>query len=75
MRLNGVVDALEATYDSFTRIVFPDIPRPSLMGIELVLEEMKEKLPAAGNVKAAQLVDTTALDELEKEGFFAKLMK
>jgi len=36
---------------------------------------MKEKLPAAGNVKAAQLVDTTALDELEKEGFFAKLMK
>jgi NitT/TauT family transport system substrate-binding protein len=67
--------ALEATYDSFTRIVFPDIPRPSLKGIDLVLEEMKEKLPAAGNVKAAQLVDTTALDELEKEGFFAKLMK
>jgi NitT/TauT family transport system substrate-binding protein len=67
--------ALEATYDSFTRIVFPDIPRPSLKGIDLVLEEMKEKLPAAGNVKAAQLVDTTALDELEKEGFFTKLMK
>jgi hypothetical protein len=34
--------ALEATYDSFTKIVFPDIPRPSLKGIDLVLEEMKE---------------------------------
>jgi len=67
--------ALEVTYESFTNVVFPDIPRPSIAGIELVLAEMKEKLPAAGNVKAAQIVDTSALDELETEGFFAKLLK
>ena len=36
---------------------------------------MKEKLPAAGNVKPADITDTSALDALEKEGFFAKLGK
>ena len=67
--------SLELTYESFSKIIFPDIPRPSLKGIELVLAEMKEKLPAAGQVKAEQITDTSALDELEKEGFFAKLLK
>ena len=67
--------ALDVTFDSFSTIVFPDIPRPSLKGIALVLDEMKDKLPAAANFKPEQLVDTTALDELEKEGFFAKLAK
>ena len=67
--------SLELTYDSFSKNIFPDIPRPSMAGIQLVLDEMKEKLPAAGNVKPADISDTTALDELEKEGFFAKLAK
>ena len=67
--------ALDVTYDSFSSIIFPDIPRPSLKGIALVLDEMKDKLPAAGKAPAEQIVDTTAIDELEKEGFFAKLLK
>ena len=67
--------ALDVTYDSFSSIIFPDIPRPSLKGIALVLDEMKDKLPAAGKATAEQIVDTTAIDELEKEGFFAKLLK
>ena len=65
--------ALAETYDRFTRDVYPDIPRPSLKGIALVLAELKTSLPKAGMVKPEQLVDTTAFDKLEKEGFFAKL--
>ncbi len=65
--------ALSKAYDSFTANVYPDIPRPSLKGIALVLAELKTKVPAAAKFKPEQLVDTAPLDALEKEGFFAKL--
>lgn len=65
--------ALSAAYDIFTKNVYPDIPRPSLKGIGLVLDELKTKVPAAARFKPEQLVYTAALDQLEKEGFFAKL--
>ena len=67
--------ALDKTYESFSEVVFPDVPRPSLAGIALVLAELKDKLPAAGKATPEQIVDTTAIDELEKEGFYAKLLK
>jgi len=53
--------------------VYPDIPRPSLKGIGLVLDEMKTRVPKAGTVRPESLIYATPLDELEKEGFFAKL--
>ncbi len=65
--------ALSETYDRFTRDVYPDIPRPSLKGIALVLAELRLTVPKAAMFKPEQLVDTTAFDQLEKEGFFAKL--
>jgi len=65
--------ALDAAYDSFTKYVYPDIPRPSLKGIALVLAELKTKVPAAGGFKPEQLVYTAPFDSLEKEGFFAGL--
>ncbi len=46
---------------------------PSLKGIELVLNEMKTRVPKAGTVKPESLVYTAPFDELEKEGFFARL--
>jgi NitT/TauT family transport system substrate-binding protein len=65
--------ALDQAYDSFTKYVYPDIPRPSLKGIALVLAELKTKVPAAGGFKPEQLVYTAPFDQLEKEGFFAGL--
>lgn len=65
--------ALEKAYDVFTRDVYPDPPRPSLAGIAIVLAELKATNPAAARVRPADLVDTTALDALEREGFFARL--
>ena len=38
-----------------------------------MLQELGKKEPKATTVKPEQLVDTDALDELEREGFFAKL--
>ena len=65
--------ALSRAYDIFTAKVYPVIPRPTLKGIALVLAEMKKTVPAAATAKPEQLVDTTPLDQLEREGFFAKL--
>ncbi len=65
--------ALAKAYDVFTARVYPDIPRPSLKGIALVLNEMKTKVPKAGTVKPESLVYTAPIDQLEKEGFFARL--
>jgi ABC-type nitrate/sulfonate/bicarbonate transport system substrate-binding protein len=65
--------ALSKAYDTFTEKVYPDIPRPSMKGIALVLAELKKKVPAAAAFKPEQLVDTAPLDQLEREGFFAKL--
>ena len=64
---------LDKAYDVFTTRVYPDIPRPSLKGIGLILNEMKARVPKAGTVKPESLVYTAPFDELEKEGFFAKL--
>ena len=65
--------ALSKAYDIFTAKVYPEIPRPSMKGIALVLDELKTKIPAAGKIKPEQIVYTAPLDQLEKEGFFAKL--
>jgi NitT/TauT family transport system substrate-binding protein len=65
--------ALDKAYDIFTAKVYPDIPRPSMKGIALVLNELKTRVPAAAKVKPEQIVFTAPFDALEKEGFFAKL--
>lgn len=65
----------QAAYKFYTQKVYPDIPRPSLKGLALVLKQLSETLPRAASMKPEQLIDTTQLDELEREGFFAKLSK
>ena len=64
--------AMQETYDYFTKEIFPDVPAPSVKGIAIVLDELKATVPAAGNVKPESLVDSSILDQLQKDGFFAK---
>lgn len=64
----------KAAYDAYTKI-YPNDLRPSLPGIQLVLNEIALKVPKAKSVTPSQLVDTSILDALQKEGFFAKLGK
>jgi NitT/TauT family transport system substrate-binding protein len=61
-----------AAYEAYVK-VYPDIPRPSLKGIALVLQEIGKKEPKAAGKKPEQFVDTGTIDALEREGFFAKL--
>ena len=62
----------EAAYDAYVK-VYPDDLRPSLKGLALVLQEIGTKEPKAASVKPEQLVDTSALDALDREGFFKNL--
>jgi NitT/TauT family transport system substrate-binding protein len=68
-----VTPALRLTYERYSREVFPDIPFPSRKGLERVLAELASTHPRAASVKPEQLLDTTALDQLEREGFFRRL--
>jgi NitT/TauT family transport system substrate-binding protein len=61
-----------AAYQSYVK-VYPDDLRPSLKGIELVLKQLAKHNPKAASIKPEQLVDTTLLDALTREGFFTRL--
>jgi NitT/TauT family transport system substrate-binding protein len=65
--------ALAKAYDVFTQHVYPDVPRPSIKGIALVLNQLTTILPKAAAVRPQDIVYTAHLDQLEKEGFFKKL--
>jgi NitT/TauT family transport system substrate-binding protein len=62
----------KAAYEAYVKI-YPDDLRPSLKGLQLVLNELAKTNPKAKAMKPEQLVDTSILDELTKEGFFKKL--
>jgi NitT/TauT family transport system substrate-binding protein len=64
----------KAAYEAYVKI-YPNDLRPSLAGMQLVLDEIALKVPKAKSMNPAQLVDTSVLDALQKEGFFAKLGK
>jgi NitT/TauT family transport system substrate-binding protein len=59
-------------YEAYLKI-YPDDLRPSLTGIDLVLQEIAKRSPKAKSIKPEQIVDTAVLDQLAQEGFFAKL--
>jgi NitT/TauT family transport system substrate-binding protein len=61
-----------AAYQAYVNVYPPNL-QISLKGIELVLKEIGKKEPKAAAFKPEQLVDTSVLDGLEREGFFAKL--
>jgi NitT/TauT family transport system substrate-binding protein len=61
-----------AAYQSYVNVYPPDL-RPSIKGLALVLREVAQHEPKAARFKPEQMVDTTVLDELEREGFFARL--
>jgi NitT/TauT family transport system substrate-binding protein len=62
----------KAAYEAYLK-VYPDELRPSLTGIGLVLKELAKHDAKVASVKPQDIVDTTILDGLAREGFFAKL--
>jgi NitT/TauT family transport system substrate-binding protein len=62
----------KAAYEAYVK-VYPDDLRPSLAGIALVLRELARSDPKVAAAKPQDMVDTTVLDALTRDGFFAKL--
>jgi NitT/TauT family transport system substrate-binding protein len=65
-------DNAKAAYDAYVKI-YPDDLRPSVKGLQLVLDELAKTNPKAKTMKPEQFVDTSTLDGLAKEGFFKNL--
>ncbi len=66
------VENVRAAYQSYIH-AYPPKLEVSYKGIESVLELLGQKDAKARAIKPAQFVDTTTLDQLEREGFFTKL--
>jgi len=61
--------ALNETYQVLVQEVLPEMPYPSLEGIQILLTELETENPQAQNFKPVDVVDTTILDKLENDGF------
>ena len=65
-------ETVKSTYDYFApRFSFP--PRINMAGVGDTLSFYAEQNPEFKNRKAEEFVDSSIMDELEKEGFFTKL--
>ncbi len=64
-------DILDETYDYFSSMVSPNL-RINLEGVQEILNQEAQRLPAAARRKPAEFVREQILDELEKEGFAKK---
>ena len=64
---------VRAAYESYVKS-YPARLEISLPGIGAVLESLAAKEPKAKTVKPEQFVDTSLLEELERDGFFTKLL-
>lgn len=62
---------LEAIYDGYVRKGTPDKPYPVVESIEQTIEDLRLTTPGL-KITALDVIDTTLLDALEREGFFAK---
>lgn len=62
---------LEETYDYFSSMMSPNL-RIHLDGVQEILNQEAQRLPAAARRKPAEFVREQILDELDKEGFTKK---
>ncbi len=68
------MEVLDATYTWFVKHVAKK-PYPTLKGIQFLLDEFAPRMPQAKNAKPEQFVDLTLLQQLEREGYFAEMVK
>lgn len=66
------VAAVEAAYDFYAPL-FQPAPRPSLPGIQKLLDELALTQSAARAPAPSAILNTSFLDELEQSGFITKL--
>jgi NitT/TauT family transport system substrate-binding protein len=68
LQMDPVADRelLSAAYDDLIPPYLPDIPYPTLPGIQTLLDQLESENPAAANVSPEDVVDLSVLDQIEK---------
>jgi NitT/TauT family transport system substrate-binding protein len=57
---------------AYYRTVAQRVPYPTLEGIQTILDDLALNDPRAKTIQPRELVDTAALEQLEREGFFGQ---
>ena len=65
---------LERTYNSF-RLLFPEVPRPTVDGVKTLLDDLSGKIPKAADANPKEFVDGSFVDEMERSGFIKQLYR
>jgi NitT/TauT family transport system substrate-binding protein len=58
---------------AYYRTVAQRLPYPTLEGIQMIFDDLAQNDPRAKTIQPRELIDTTALEQLERDGFFAQL--
>ncbi len=58
---------------AYYRTVAQRVPYPTPAGIQTILDELAQTDPRARTMQPRELIDTTALEQLEREGFIKQL--
>lgn len=72
---NDDVPFLEGVYDLYLGKYVPRIPHPSAEAMKVALDQIAEKDPRARNVRAEQFIDSSFMQELDKDGFIQQLWR
>jgi NitT/TauT family transport system substrate-binding protein len=67
--------ALDRTYDLLITGDMASRLTPSLQGIQALLDELADDNPRAVRVAPADIVDSSILEQLDREGFFTRVLK
>jgi NitT/TauT family transport system substrate-binding protein len=67
-------EKIEAGYEHYTRILLRK-PYPAMGGVQMALEELGERNPAAKSARPEQFVDLSFVKELDDSGYFDALYK
>jgi ABC-type nitrate/sulfonate/bicarbonate transport system substrate-binding protein len=72
---NDDIPFLENVYDLYFGKYVPSIPRPSVEAMKVALDQIAEKDPRARNARAEQFIDSSFMQELDKDGFLQQLWR
>ena len=66
-------DMLEEAYNHYAVKVMPQVPYPTMKGIQLVLDEIGSRTPKAREISPGSLVELSYLKEIDSSGFIKAL--
>jgi NitT/TauT family transport system substrate-binding protein len=72
---NDDVPFLESVHDLYLGKYVPRIPHPSAEAMKVALDQIAEKDPRARNVRVEQFIDSSFMQELDKDGFIQQLWR